>query len=368
MNDNRKIIHIDMDAFYASVEQRDKPYLRGKPVVVGGPPESRGVVTTCSYEARKFGIHSAMPSKNAYKRCPYAIFVPPRFDEYRKVSNQIREIFHRYTDLVEPLSLDEAFLDVTNNKLNIEYATTIAKMIKQDILEETNLTASAGVSYNKFLAKLASDYKKPNGLTIITPSSSQEFLDNLPIDKFFGVGKVTSKILKNMGIKTGYDLRKLSLHELEQIFKNRGYSFYQFARGIDYRPVEPFRERKSIGAETTLSHNLSIEEEEVVDILSDLCEDVSYRARSLEKLGKTITLKVKYEDFTQITRSLSVEHPINSQEDIRTNVYNLLKNVNTENKQIRLLGVTLSNLTDYRNEYANITIFEYIDNINKDKL
>ena len=251
LNDNRKIIHIDMDAFYASVEQRDKPYLRGKPVVVGGPPESRGVVTTCSYEARKFGIHSAMPSKNAYKRCPYAIFVPPRFDEYRKVSNQIREIFHRYTDLVEPLSLDEAFLDVTNNKLNIEYATTIAKMIKQDILEETNLTASAGVSYNKFLAKLASDYKKPNGLTIITLSSSQEFLDNLPIDKFFGVGKVTSKILKNMGIKTGYDLRKLSLHELEQIFKNRGYSFYQFARGIDYRPVEPFRERKSIGAETT---------------------------------------------------------------------------------------------------------------------
>lgn len=354
-----------MDAFFASVEQRDNPYLKGKPIVVGGPPESRGVVTTCSYDARKFGIHSAMPSKTAYKRCPYAIFVPPRFDSYRKVSNQIREIFHRYTDLVEPLSLDEAFLDVTNNKRNIKYATTIAKMIKNDILRETSLTASAGVSYNKFLAKLASDYEKPNGLTIITPDNAQDFLDNLPIDKFFGVGKVTSRIFKNMGINKGYDLRQLSIYELEQILKNRGYYFYQFARGIDFRPVEPYRERKSIGAETTLINNLGIDEEEVVDILSELCEEVSERSKYSDKLGKTITLKIKYEDFTQITRSISVEHPINIKEDIRTHVYNLLKNVDADNKQIRLLGVTLSNLVDKKDEFSNITIFEYLDNMKK---
>lgn len=363
LNDNRKIIHIDMDAFYASVEQRDNPSLKGKPVVVGGSPESRGVVATCSYEARKFGIHSAMPSKIAYKRCPYAIFVRPRFDEYQKVSRKIREIFYRYTDLVEPLSLDEAYLDVTNNKKNIEYATTIAKMIKNDILREINLTASAGVSYNKFLAKLASDYNKPSGLTVITPKDAQEFLDELPIHKFFGIGKVTSRILKNLGINNGYDLRQLSIHELEQIFKNRGYSFYQLARGIDFRPVEPYRERKSIGAETTLSYNLNIDDEEVAEILSELCEEVAYRTKHSEKLGKTITLKIKYEDFTQITRSISVEHPICTQEDIRTHVYNLLKNVHSEDKQIRLLGVTLSNLVDSKDEFTNITIFEYIDSI-----
>lgn len=363
LNDNRKIIHIDMDAFYASVEQRDNPSLKGKPVVVGGSPESRGVVATCSYEARKFGIHSAMPSKIAYKRCPYAIFVRPRFDEYQKVSRKIREIFYRYTDLVEPLSLDEAYLDVTNNKKNIEYATTIAKMIKNDILREINLTASAGVSYNKFLAKLASDYNKPSGLTVITPKDAQEFLDELPIHKFFGIGKVTSRILKNSGINNGYDLRQLSIHELEQIFKNRGYSFYQLARGIDFRPVEPYRERKSIGAETTLSYNLNIDDEEVAEILSELCEEVAYRTKHSEKLGKTITLKIKYEDFTQITRSISVEHPICTQEDIRTHVYNLLKNVHSEDKQIRLLGVTLSNLVDSKDEFTNITIFEYIESI-----
>lgn len=352
-----------MDAFFASVEQRDNPSLRNKPVVVGGFPESRGVVTTCSYEARKFGIHSAMPSNIAYKRCPYAIFVPPRFDAYRRVSNQIKDIFYRYTDLVEPLSLDEAFLDVTNNKKNIEYATTIAKLIRNDIFKETNLTASAGVSYNKFLAKLASDYKKPNGLTVITPNKAQQFLDNLPIDKFFGVGKVTAKILKNMGVYNGYDLRQLSLYELERTFKSRGYLLYQFARGIDYRLVEPYRERKSIGAETTLSNNLRIEDEEVIDILSELCEEVACRSKYSNKLGKTITLKIKYEDFTQITRSVSVEHPINTKEDIRVHVYNLLKNVKTHNKQIRLLGITLSNLSDIEKESSNITIFEYIDRL-----
>ncbi|HSQ89881.1 DNA polymerase IV [Romboutsia sp.] len=362
MNEIRKIIHIDMDAFYASVEQRDNPKLRGKPVIVGGDPQSRGVVATCSYEAREYGIHSAMPSQMAYKRCPYAYFVRPRFDVYHQISNQIREIFYRYTDLVEPLSLDEAFLDVTNNKKNIKYATEIAKMIKKEILEEVGLTASAGVSYNKFLAKLASDYKKPSGLTVITPENKQEFLDKLPINKFFGVGKVTERNLRNLGIKNGYDLRNLELHQLENIFKNRGYTFYQFARGIDYRPVQPHRERKSVGAETTLNHNLNIDDEDVVDILSEICKEVADRLNYCDKLGKTVTLKIKFYDFTQITRSISLEHAINKHEEIRTNVYNLLKNINI-NKQIRLLGVTLSNLTDKKDECTNITIFEYIDNI-----
>lgn len=365
MNENRKIIHIDMDAFFASVEQRDNKSLRGKPVIVGGSPESRGVVATCSYEARKYGIHSAMPSKIAYKRCPYAYFIKPRFYTYKEVSNQIREIFYRYTDLVEPLSLDEAYLDVTNNKKNIKYATQIAKLIKEDILREVGLTASAGVSYNKFLAKLASDYKKPSGLTVITQNDTQDFLDKLPINKFFGVGRVTERTLRNLGINTGYDLRQLSINQLENIFKNKGYIFYQFARGIDNREVEPYRERKSIGSETTLSHNLNIDDEEVVDILSDICKDVSQRLKYSNKMGKTITIKIKFDDFTQITRSISLTTEVDDYDHIKVNVYNLLKNIKVNDKQIRLLGVTVSNLKDKQDKFTNITIFEYIDSINK---
>lgn len=363
MEECRKIIHIDMDAFYASIEQRDNKNLRGKPVIVGGTPHSRGVVATCSYEARKYGIHSAMSSKIAYKRCPYAHFVRPRFDVYNQISSEIRKIFYRYTDLIEPLSLDEAYLDVTNNKKNIKYATQIAKMIKKDIYDELGLTASAGVSYNKFLAKIASDYEKPSGLTIITPENKQDFLDKLPISKFYGIGKVTEKTLKHLGIKNGYDLRKLSLYELESIFKNKGYTFYQFARGIDNREVQPHRERKSVGSETTLTSNLNIDEEEVADILNEICEDVSYRLRYIEKSCKTITLKIKYDDFTQITRSISLHTSIKSHEDIRVNVYNLLKNIKDEKKPIRLLGVTVSNLIKTTNEYTNVTIFEYINTI-----
>lgn len=365
IDNNRRVIHIDMDAFYASVEQRDNPKLKGKPVIVGGSPHSRGVVATCSYEARKYGIHSAMPSKLAYKRCPYAIFVRPRFDVYRQVSSQIREIFFRYTNLVEPLSLDEAYLDVTENKMNIKYATQIAKMIKNDILKEVGLTSSAGVSYNKFLAKLASDYKKPNGLTVITPENKQDFLDNLPINKFFGIGKVTEKHLRNLGINNGYDLRQLDLKQLESIFKNRGYTFYQLARGIDNRVVEPYRERKSIGSEMTLAQSLDIDSEDVLNTLDEICEDVSKRLDYSEKVGKTITLKIKYDDFTQITRSISLEHPIYNKEDIQMNVYNLFKNLDILDKKIRLLGVTVSNLSDKNNECTNITIFEYINSINK---
>lgn len=367
MKNNRKIIHIDMDAFYASIEQRDNEFLKGKPVIVGGNPHSRGVVATCSYEARKFGIHSAMPSSVAYKRCPYAYFVPPRFDAYRNISLQIREIFYRYTDLVEPLSLDEAFLDVTNNKKNIKYATQIAKMIKDDIFKETGLTSSAGVSYNKFLAKLASDYNKPNGLKVITPNNKQEFLDKLSINKFYGIGKVTERKLRNFGVNNGYDLRNLSLDKLERIFKNRGYTFYQLARGIDDREVEPYRERKSVGAETTLSNNLDINDEEILDILEEISKDVSSRLKYSNKAGKTVTLKIKYDDFTQITRSISVDNPIYKIDNIRTCTYNLVKNLEDNKKKIRLLGITVSNLIETEEVVNNITIFEYIDAINNTK-
>ena len=362
MKNQRKIIHIDMDAFYASIEQRDNPSLKGKPVIVGGNPKGRGVVATCSYEARKYGIHSAMPCKTAYKRCPYAIFVRPRFEVYRQVSYEIRDIFNKYTDLVEPLSFDEAYLDVTENKLNIKYATQIAKLIKKEIYEKTGLTASAGVSYNKFLAKLGSDYNKPNGLTVITEDNAQSFLDNLPISKFFGVGKVTQKALHNLGIKTGYDLRQLDMHELESIFKNRGYLFYQLARGVDNRAVEPYRERKSIGSETTLIENLDIEDEKLINILDELCEEVAERAKYLNKKGRTVTLKIKYGDFQQITRSVSFNNPIYTHEDIRTNIFNLFKNIKHSHKEIRLIGVTLSNLTNNEEDGTNITIFEYINN------
>ncbi|WP_455539869.1 DNA polymerase IV [Terrisporobacter sp.] len=362
MRNKRKIIHIDMDAFYASIEQRDNPTLRGKPVIVGGSPQGRGVVATCSYEARKYGIHSAMPCKTAYKRCPYAIFVRPRFEVYKKVSYEIREIFYKYTDLVEPLSFDEAFLDVTENKKNIKYATDVAKMIKKEIYEKTGLTASAGVSYNKFLAKLASDYNKPNGLTVIREDNAQKFLDSLPIGKFFGIGKVTQKTLKSLGIENGYDLRQMGINELESIFKNRGYLFYNLARGIDNREVQPHRERKSIGSETTLTENLDLEDEKLINILDELCEEVANRAQHLKKMGRTVTLKIKYGDFRQITRSASLTNAIYTYEDIRTNIFNLFKNIEHNHKEIRLIGVTLLNLIN-NDEVTNITLFEYINNI-----
>ena len=355
----RKIIHIDMDAFYASIEQRDNPSLKGKPLVVGGSPHGRGVVSTCSYEARKYGIHSAMPCKEAYIRCPYAVFVRPRFYVYKEVSNQIRNIFHRYTDLVEPLSLDEAFLDVTENKKKIKSATIIAKLIKEDIKRETGLTASAGVSYNKFVAKLASDYQKPNGLTVITEDNVQEFLDALPVKKFFGVGKVTERVLKNNGINTGYDLRNTSLEKLEKIFKNRGLELYNFARGIDNRPVNPTRIRKSIGAETTLIENKNIDDAETVMILDELCEEVAERMAKEDKVAKTITLKIKFEDFKTITRSLSVSDYIRNYDDIRFYAAELLTHVEDTNKTIRLFGVTVSNLE--KEAFEEITLFDYID-------
>lgn len=359
MDSNRKIIHIDMDAFYASVEQRDNVELKGKPVIVGGSPEGRGVVATCSYEAREFGIHSAMPSKVAYVRCPHAIFVPPRFDVYHEVSYQIREIFHRYTDIIEPLSLDEAYLDVTKNKQDIEYASIIAKKIKLEIYKEIGITSSAGVSYNKFLAKIASDYQKPNGLTVITPDKAQDFIDNLPIKKFFGIGKVTGKTLKMMGVNNGYDLRNMDLIQLESIFKKRGYDMYNFARGIDYRPVRSSRERKSVGAESTFISNVNFDSDELNEHIKEVVKDVYMRLNSINKYGKTITIKVKYEDFQQVTKRHTLKSAIYTYEDILANTNILIEKIKNKYKEIRLIGVTISNLSDKeRDEYINISLFD----------
>ena len=339
----RKIIHIDMDAFYAAIEQRDRPDLRGKPVIVGGQPEKRGVVATCSYEARRFGIHSAMPSMTAFKRCPHAVFLPPRFDVYRAVSGQIIQIFHTYADLVEPLALDEAYLDVTENRLRLTSATLIAHQIKQQIQQQTGLTASAGVSFNKFLAKLASDFQKPDGFTVVTPQQASQFLDATPIRKFFGVGKVTEARLNELGIRTGADLKQVSEQQLRSLFGERGSMLYNYVRGEDYRQVLPTRTRKSIGKEITLETD-SADHEHMVRILQHLSEQVEKHLIELGIGGKTITLKLKWSDFQLITRSTTVPIAIQDAHTMMQHLLVLLAQLEGEQKQVRLLGVSLSNL------------------------
>ena len=339
----RKIIHIDMDAFYAAVEQRDHPELRGKTVIVGGLPEGRGgVVATASYEARKFGVRSAMPSKKALELCPDGIFVRPRFDAYKQVSDQIRAIFNRYTDIIEPLSLDEAFLDVTTDKQGIGSAITIAEEIRKAIKDELQLTASAGVSINKFVAKIASDMKKPDGLTFIGPSRIENFMETLPVEKFFGVGKVTAAKMKNMGIHTGADLKKLSETELVQHFGKTGKFFHQIVRGIDNREVQSQRETKSIGAEDTFPEDL-FTEEDLIKQIEKLVPVVHRRLIHHQLKGKTITLKVKYKDFKVITRSRSLEQCIDDADIILQVAIELLNTLLPVEKGIRLLGVTISN-------------------------
>ncbi len=340
----RKVIHIDMDAFYASVEQRDHPELRQRPVIVGGDPNGRGVVATCSYEARKFGIHSAMPAARAYRLCPQAIFVRPRFSVYRQVSQQIREIFLSYTDLVEPLSLDEAYLDVTVNKFNIQSATWIAQEIRRKIRQTTGLTASAGISYNKFLAKIASDVNKPDGLTLVTPEQANDFIAALPIRRFHGVGRVTEKKMQQLGINTGADLLRFSLEDLHRYFGKAGAYYYYIARGIDQRPVVPDRVRKSIGKETTLGEDLA-DRSRMLTILGGLSEQVAETLAAKQTSGLTLTLKVKYADFQQVTRSISREQAIESSEDILALAEELLKKTDAGEKSVRLLGVTVSHLT-----------------------
>jgi DNA polymerase-4 len=338
----RKIIHIDMDAFYASVEQRDFPEYRGKPLAVGGSPTGRGVVATASYEARKFGVRSAMSSRKAMQLCPDIIFVFPRFEVYKAVSRSIREIFSRYTDIIEPLSLDEAFLDVTEDKQKIGSALEIASQIKRAIKTELNLTASAGVSVNKFVAKIASDINKPDGLTFIGPSKVESFINKLPVEKFYGVGKVTADKMKSMQLFTGADLRKLSKNELVKHFGKTGHFFYNIVRGIDEREVQVHRETKSLGAEDTFMYDLE-NMEEMHKELDKIGLTVFNRLQKNQLKGRTVTLKVKYSDFTQITRNHSFSKPVCDFDTITETAKRLLEKVDMEEKTVRLLGISLSN-------------------------
>ncbi|PRY52818.1 DNA polymerase-4 [Arcticibacter pallidicorallinus] len=348
----RKIIHIDMDAFYASVEQRDNPDLRGKALVVGGSPEGRGgVVATASYEARKFGVRSAMSSKQAIQLCPHAIFVRPRFEVYKEVSGKIREIFRRYTDLIEPLSLDEAYLDVTEDKLNIGSALEIAQQIKQAIKDELQLTASAGVSINKFVAKIASDINKPDGLKFIGPSSIEVFMEKLPVEKFHGVGKVTAAKMKSIGLHTGADLKKLSEQELIRHFGKTGSFYYQIVRGKDERAVQPHRETKSLAAEDTFAQDLKTLDEMDAELYK-IAEIVHSRLERKNLKGRTVTLKVKYSDFRQITRSQSLFSPIADQATIFSVASKLLSSAISEDEKVRLLGISISNFNEAENPRA----------------
>jgi DNA polymerase IV len=337
----KKIIHIDMDAFYASVEQRDFPELRGKPVAVGWSAD-RGVVTTASYEARKFGVKSAMASKIAIRMCPDLIFVPPRFEIYRQVSQEIRSIFYEYTDQVEPLSLDEAFLDVTVNKKNIPSATLIAGEIKSRIKEKTGLTASAGISTNKFLAKIASDMNKPDGLFLIPPDKAISFVEKLPIEKFFGIGRITAGKMHDMGIKNGFDLKQLTESELVRRFGKVGQYYYLNARAEDPREVNPNRIMKSLGAENTFPKDLK-DRESIENELENLAGILDHRMHHSGTTGKTLTLKVKYADFHQLTRSKTIHDWISNKEQLRSLYRELITEVEI-GIGIRLLGLTLSNL------------------------
>jgi len=330
-----------MDAFYASVEQRDNPELKGKPIAVGGNRE-RGVVAAASYEARKYGVKSAMPSTIAARRCPELIFVKPRFDRYREISHIIREVFYEYTDLVEPLSLDEAYLDVTKNKIGLNSATIIAKEIKQKILERTGLTSSAGISYCKFLAKTASDVKKPNGIFTILPSEADEFLRKMPISQFHGIGKATAEKMKTAGIFTGSDLRKKSLEDLSRRYGKVGKYYYNICRGTDNRPVVPDRERKSISAERTFDHNM-MRLEEISQELHRIAVITFDRYNDHESKGRTVTIKVKYGDFRQVTRSHSFIEPVELLDELIQAVDDLTDQSLIREEGIRLLGVGISN-------------------------
>lgn len=345
----RKIIHIDMDAFYASIEQRDNPAYRGKPLAVGYPGE-RGVVAAASYEARKYGVRSAMPSKTAWARCPHIIFTPGRFDVYKEVSRQIMEIFLDYTDLVEPLSLDEAYLDVTSNHINMPSATIIARQIKKRILDTTGLTASAGVSVNKFLAKIASDYNKPDGLFVVTAELAEAFVESLKIEQFWGVGKVTAEKMHRLGIKTGADLKQRSEAELVWHFGKAGHTYYQNARAVDTRRVTPDRIRKSIGAENTFMTDLE-DREELTLQLREIAEEVWRRVSKRDFYGRTITLKVKYADFEQITRSRTMTGFVTDFSVFWETAHELLTGVDSSEKKIRLMGLTIGNIHNIEQPY-----------------
>jgi DNA polymerase IV len=341
----RKILHIDMDAFFASVEQRDHPVLRGKPIVVGGRPEQRGAVAAASYEARKYGIHSAMPSRIAAQKCKHLIFVQGHFEVYRQVSQQIHEIFAQFTDLIEPVSLDEAYLDVTENKVDKASAIAIARQIKQQILAETQLTASAGVSYNKFLAKMASGLNKPDGLSLIHPRDAEAFIAQLPIEKFHGIGPATALKMHGLGIQTGADLKTHAEAELLKHFGKVGRHYYNIARGIDTREVNPHRARKSIGAEKSFSKDVS-DRFLLRTELQGICDQVVQRLTSHQQSGHTLTLKIKYADYQQITRSRTVGDRIARAEQIHTIAGQLLEQHLEPSRDVRLLGVAVAGLEE----------------------
>ncbi len=349
----RKIIHVDMDAFYASVEQLDNPELIGKPVAVGGSKE-RGVVAAASYEARQFGVKSAMSSAIAARQCPNLIFVKPRFERYKEISTKIREIFQRYTDIIEPLSLDEAYLDVTENKMGLNSATFIAQSIKTDIKSELNLIASAGVSYNKFLAKLASDQDKPNGLFVILPEEAQQYINSLPIRRFHGVGKATADKMLELQIHFGEDLMRFSKEELIHYFGKFGNYLYSVARGIDNRQVEFDRERKSIAVENTLSNDIfdSITFEETALII---LETLWNRYQKFEKNGRTLSLKIKYSDFTTISKSKTVLDQFTDFEIFQELALQLIKECLPLEKSVRLIGFQIGNFDE--NEIEQLSLF-----------
>lgn len=353
---SRKIIHIDMDAFFASVEERDDPKLALHPLVIARHPSDtggRGVVTTANYLARQYGIHSAMSAQKAYELCPQATFVPGDHKKYRTVSQQVREIFHRYTDVIEPMSIDEAYLDVTKNKIGSKSAIKIAKMIQYDIWHELHLTCSAGVSYNKFLAKLASDFQKPKGLTVVTPENAVDFLKALPIEKFYGVGKKTVPKMHELGIYNGSDLYEKSEMDLIQHFGKMGYSLYRKVRGIHNSPVQVERERKSIGRERTYGKSLT-QEDGCLAELRMMSEEVSRYLKKEQKHGKTVVLKLRYSDFDTITRRKTLTEYIYKTEDIFAQASLLFEEVAEVEKGIRLLGVTMTTLDPMT--YENIVL------------
>jgi DNA polymerase IV len=356
----RKIIHIDMDAFYASVEQRDEPALKGKPVAVGYPAK-RGVVAAASYEARSFGVRSAMPSTVAIRKCAELVFVPPRFDVYREVSKEIHAIFKNYTRLVEPLSLDEAYLDVTDNLKGIPTAWETAKEIRACIYDETKLRASAGISCNKFLAKLASDYRKPNGQFAILPDQAEAFVATLPVAKFHGVGPKTTSKMRALGIETGSDLRRQTLDFLQDRFGKSGSWYYNVARGVDERPVQPDRERKSLGSETTFPEDRTDPVQIEAGVIA-MADDVWSWCEKANARGRTVTVKIKWSDFQISTRSRSMEMAIQTREETRQVALDLIRSVFPPPKGVRLVGVTLSNLRPQTaSEAAELLFYEIVE-------
>jgi len=361
---SRKIIHIDMDAFYASIEERDNPRLKGKPLVIAKHPKDtngKGVVTTANYEARKYGIHSAMSAKKAYELCPHATFVAGNREYYAEVSKKIHEVFKEYTDIIEPLALDEAYLDVTNNKKGIKSAIKIAKLIQSEIYEKVQLTSSAGVSYNKFLAKIASDYQKPQGLTVILPDNAQEFLFELPIEKFYGIGKKTIPLMHELGVYTGKDLYQIPEMTLIDLFGKKGYSLYRKVRGIHNAPVETNRERKSIGRERTFAKSLILETD-VQKNIREMSEEVSKKLIDSELKGKTIVLKLRNHLYETTTKRMTLNKPIYQAEEIYFYANQIWEELNWQNINIRLVGVTVTTLDRHTYEIIELPLFIKKDN------